>query len=86
MIVAMMLSAMTPSTNTLIAANVTRARRGTAFCVAGSAQALASFCGPAAAAVFAAVSLGMGFVLLAAILLALGLLLFRALREPVYES
>lgn len=86
LIVAMMLSAMTPSTNTLIAANVTRSRRGTAFGVAGSAQALASFAGPALAAVFAAVSLGAGFVVLAALLLALGLLLFRALREPVYES
>jgi DHA1 family multidrug resistance protein-like MFS transporter len=86
LVVAMMLSAMTPSTNTLIAANVTRSRRGTAFGIAGSAQALASFVGPAAAAIFAAVSLGLGFVLLAALLLALGLLLFRALREPVYES
>ena len=86
LLVAMVLSAMTPSTNTLIAANVTRSRRGTAFGVAGSAQALASFVGPAAAAVFAAVSLGMGFVILAGLLLALGLLLFRALREPVYES
>jgi len=38
------------------------------------------------AAVFAAVSLGLGFVVLASLLLALGLLLFRALREPVYES
>jgi len=36
--------------------------------------------------VFAAVSLGLGFVILAGLLLALGLLLFRALREPVYES
>jgi hypothetical protein len=54
--------------------------------VAGSAQALASFVGPAAAAIFAAVSLGLGFVVLAAILLALGLLLFRALKEPMYES
>ena len=86
LVVAMVLSAMTPSTNTLIAANVTRARRGTAFGVAGSAQALASFVGPAAAALFAAVSLGLGFVVLAGILLALGLLLFRTLREPVYES
>jgi DHA1 family multidrug resistance protein-like MFS transporter len=86
LVVAMVLSAMTPSTNTLIAANVTRSRRGTAFGVAGSAQALASFAGPAAAAVFAAVSLGLGFVVLASLLLALGLFLFRALREPVYES
>jgi DHA1 family multidrug resistance protein-like MFS transporter len=86
LMVAMVLSAMTPSTNTLIAANVSRERRGTAFGVAGSAQALASFVGPAAAAVFAAVSLGMGFVLLSVLLVALGLLVFRALSEPVYES
>jgi DHA1 family multidrug resistance protein-like MFS transporter len=86
LMVAMVLSAMTPSTNTLIAANVSRDRRGTAFGVAGSAQALASFVGPAAAAVFAALSLGVGFVILAGLLLALGLLLFRALREPVYAS
>lgn len=86
LMVAIVLSAMTPSTNTLIAANVTRSRRGTAFGIAGSAQALASFAGPAAAAVFAAVSLGLGFVVLSVLLLALGLLIFRALREPVYES
>jgi DHA1 family multidrug resistance protein-like MFS transporter len=86
LIVALVLSAMTPSTNTLIAANVTRSRRGTAFGVAGSAQALASFVGPAAAAVFAALSLGLGFVVLAVLLLALGLLLFTTLREPVWES
>jgi len=86
LMVAMVLSAMTPSINTLIAANVTRSRRGTAFGVAGSAQALASFVGPAAAAVFVAISMGLGFVVLAMLLLALGLLLFRTLREPVYEN
>lgn len=81
-IIALVLSAMTPAINTLIAANVSRARRGTAFGVAGSAQALATMVGPASAAIFAAVSLSGGLVGLAAVLLALGVFLLVALREP----
>ena len=82
LIIALVLSAMTPATNTLIAANVSRARRGTAFGVAGSAQALSSMVGPTAAALFAAVSFSFGFALLAGLLVAVGVLLFLALQEP----
>jgi MFS family permease len=82
LLVAMVLSAMTPTTGTLIAANSTRSRRGTAFGVASSAQALALGVGPIGAAVFAAVSLEYGFLLLAVLMLALGLLLWTRLREP----
>jgi DHA1 family multidrug resistance protein-like MFS transporter len=82
LVVAMIMSAITPTTGTLIAANSSRSRRGTAFGVAGSAQALALGAGPIAAAVFAAISLEWGFLALAALLLALGLLLQTALREP----
>jgi DHA1 family multidrug resistance protein-like MFS transporter len=82
LLVAMVMSAITPTTGTLIAANSTRSRRGTAFGVAGSAQALALGAGPIAAAAFAAVSLELGFLLLAGLLLAMGLLLQTALKEP----
>jgi DHA1 family multidrug resistance protein-like MFS transporter len=82
LLVAMVLSAITPTTNTLIAANVTRSRRGTAFGIASSAQALSFAVGPAGAAVFAAVSMQAGFVLLAGLLLGLGVLLRLCLREP----
>jgi MFS transporter, DHA1 family, multidrug resistance protein len=82
LMVATVLSAITPTTGTLIAANVTRSRRGTAFGIASSAQALSFAVGPGAAAVFAAVSLKLGFVVLAGLLFALALLLRFALREP----
>jgi DHA1 family multidrug resistance protein-like MFS transporter len=80
--IAMVLSAMTPTTSTLIAANATRARRGTAFGIASSAQAISFTVGPIGAAVFAAVSLEAGFIFLAGLLLALALLLRVSLREP----
>jgi predicted MFS family arabinose efflux permease len=81
-VVAMVLSAMTPTTSTLIAANATRARRGTAFGVASSAQALSFAVGPIGAAVFAAVSLEGGFIALSLVLLGLALLMQFKLREP----
>jgi len=80
--IAMVLSAMTPTSSTLIAANATRARRGTAFGIASSAQAISFAVGPIGAAVFAAVSLEAGFIFLAGMLLALALLLKLSLREP----
>jgi MFS family permease len=82
LVIAAMLSAMTPATNTLIAANVTRSRRGTAFGVAGSAQALSNITGPAGAAAFAAISLSAGFALLGAMLAGVGALLMTTMREP----
>jgi MFS family permease len=75
-------SAMVPALNTLIAANVRRSRRGTAFGVAGTAQALAFAVGPLAGAFFAAVSLDAGFFAVALLFLALGFVLFTWVREP----
>lgn len=77
---------MLPATNTLIAANVPRDRRGTGFGLAGSAQAAAFLVGPMGAAGFAAVSLALGFVVIGALFGALALLLFVALREPTIED
>ncbi len=80
-VISLLQAAMIPPTNSLIAGNVPRSRRGTAFGWAGSAQAVAFVVGPMGAALFAAVSLELGFVILAGILLFMaGLLLM--LREP----
>jgi MFS family permease len=81
-LISLLEAAMIPASNTLIAANVSRARRGTAFGVASSAQALAFIAGPMAAALFAAWSLDLGWALLGALFLGLALLLAAALREP----
>jgi DHA1 family multidrug resistance protein-like MFS transporter len=82
LLVALVVSAMVPALNTLIAANVVRSRRGTGFGVAASVQALSFALGPLGAAFFAAVSLNLGFGLLAFLFFALGLVLFAAVREP----
>jgi DHA1 family multidrug resistance protein-like MFS transporter len=84
-LIALIQTSMIPATNTLIAANVPRARRGTAFGVAGSAQALAFMTGPLGAALFAALSLGLSFAVMGATFVALGLLLL-AIREPRLED
>ena len=81
-LISLLQAAMIPATNTLIAANVSRSRRGTAFGIASSAQALAFIIGPMGAALFAAISLQFGFVVIAGVFLGLALLLFVALREP----
>ncbi|OAI40580.1 hypothetical protein AYO38_05765 [bacterium SCGC AG-212-C10] len=81
-VISLVQAAMLPASNTLIAANVPRARRGTAFGLAGSAQALAFMVGPMSAAFFAAASLSFGFVLLGMLFFGLGALLLLALREP----
>jgi DHA1 family multidrug resistance protein-like MFS transporter len=75
-------SAMVPALNTLIAANVRRSRRGTAFGVAATFQAGAFAVGPLAGAFFAAVSLQLGFIAMAGVFLALGFVLFTYVREP----
>ncbi len=85
-VIALVQAMMLPATNTLIAANVPRDRRGTGFGIAGSAQAAAFLVGPMGAAVFAAVSLDLGFVLIGAVCAALALLLFLRLREPAFED
>jgi MFS family permease len=76
------ISSMVPALNTLIAANVNRSRRGTAFGVAGTMQALAFAVGPLSGAAFAAVSLHLGFGVVAILFLALGFTLFTSVREP----
>ncbi len=75
-------SAMVPALNTLIASNVRRSRRGTAFGVAASFQAGAFAVGPLAGAFFASVSLDLGFFAMAGVFLALGFVLFTYVREP----
>ena len=76
------ISAMVPALNTLIAANVRRSRRGTAFGVAGTFQALAFGVGPLAGAFFAAFSLDAGFLTVAMLFLAVGFVLFSWVRAP----
>ena len=73
---------MVPATNAIIAATVRREYRGTAFGIAGSAQAVAFLIGPMAAATFAATSLSAGFGVLGLVLLAFGGVLAVTLREP----
>jgi MFS family permease len=80
-VISLLQAAMIPATNALIAGNAPRSRRGTAFGWAGSAQAVAFVAGPMGAALFAAVSLDLGFVVLAGIMLGMALLLLT-LREP----
>jgi DHA1 family multidrug resistance protein-like MFS transporter len=81
-LISLLQAAMIPATNALIAGNAPRSRRGTAFGWAGSAQAVAFFAGPMGAAVFAAVSLDLGFVVLAGIMAAMAAILLLWLREP----
>jgi DHA1 family multidrug resistance protein-like MFS transporter len=80
--ISLLQAAMIPATNSLIAGNAPRSRRGTAFGWAGSAQAVAFFAGPMGAAIFAAVSLDLGFAVLAAIMVAMAAVLLVWLREP----
>jgi MFS family permease len=82
----LLIGAMTPPNNTLIALNIPRARRGTAFGFAGSAQALSFMAGPLAAATFPAISFGTGYSLVAAATLALAALVALGLREPKEEG
>jgi DHA1 family multidrug resistance protein-like MFS transporter len=74
--------AMIPSANTLIAASISPAWRGTAFGVAGSFQALAFGLGPMSAAVFATFSLFSGFLAVGVVFLLMGGVLFLGLKEP----
>jgi len=79
-------ASMMPATNTMIALNVSRERRGTAFGIASAAQAVAFMVGPMAAAMFATFSLQAGFAAVGAVLLALALLVAVAVREPPAEK
>lgn len=80
--IALLQAAMVPATNTLIAANAPRERRGTAFGLAGGVQALAFMVGPMAAAGFAAISLTLGFAVLGVMFVLLGVMIALAVREP----
>ena len=81
LIIALVVSALVPAINTHIASSVTRSRRGTGFGIAATAQALSFGIGPGAGALFAAVSLDLGYAVTGALFLALGLVMFSAIRE-----
>ena len=85
-LISLLQAAMLPASNTLIASNVHRDRRGTAFGVAGSAQALAFIAGSMSAAWFAAMSMQIGFLILGGLFLAVGGLMVVWLREPRLED
>ena len=79
-------ASMMPATNTMIALNVSRERRGTAFGIGSAAQAIAFMVGPMGAAMFATISLKAGFVGVSIVLLALAALVALAVREPPMEK
>jgi len=83
---ALLNAAMFPATNTLIAMNVARARRGTAFGLATSAQAVGNMAGPLAAALFTATSLQLGFVVIGGLMAMLAVLIALVVKEPVAEK
>lgn len=85
-LISLLQAAMLPASNTLIASNVPRERRGTAFGIAGSAQALAFIAGPMAAAWFAAVSMTLGWLILGGLFLLVGVILMVWLREPALDT
>jgi MFS family permease len=66
----------------MIAFNVGRERRGTAFGIAAAAQALGFMVGPMTAAMFTAISLKAGFLTVSGLLLALTVVIRLAVREP----
>ncbi len=70
-----------PATNSLIAQSAHPSRRGTAFGLASSAQAVAFMVGPMAAAGFAAVSLSLGFLVVAGLFGGLAVMVALLLRD-----
>jgi DHA1 family multidrug resistance protein-like MFS transporter len=81
LVFALVNAASMPAINTLIAATVEPARRGTAFGLASSAQAVAFMAGPMGAAAFAAISLPAGFLFCAGAFLVLTALAALGIRE-----
>ena len=79
-------ASMMPATNTMIALNVSRERRGTAFGIGSAAQAIAFMVGPMSAAMFATVSLKAGFVTVSILFVVLAALIAVAVREPAVEK
>lgn len=85
-VISLLNAGMAPVTNTLIAFNVSRERRGTAFGLASGAQAVAFMAGPMMAAWFANSSLQTGFAALGLLLIALAVLMRVVIREPKQET
>lgn len=85
-IISLLQAAMIPTSNMLIAFNTSAARRGTAFGLGGSAQAISIAVGPIAAAVFIATSMQAGFAVVGLVCAALALLVHLQLREPRPEQ
>jgi len=85
-VISLLNAAMSPVTNTLIAFNVSRERRGTAFGLASGAQAAAFMVGPMAAALFATLSLETGFAILGVMLVGLAILIRLILKEPAAKE
>ncbi len=81
LVFALVNAASMPATNTLIAETVEPARRGTAFGLASSAQAVAFMAGPMAAAAFATFSLPAGFLFCAVAFAGLAALVAVATHE-----
>lgn len=81
LVFALVNAASMPATNTLIAETVEPARRGTAFGLASSAQAVAFMAGPMGAAGFAAFSLPAGFLFCAVAFAGLATLVAVATHE-----
>lgn len=81
-LISLVQAALIPASNTLIASSVHRDRRGAAFGLASSAQALAFIAGPMAAAAITAVSFRGGYSLVGILFLAVGLLVAWRIREP----
>ena len=79
-------ASMMPATNTMIALNVSRERRGTAFGIGSAAQAIAFMVGPMSAAMFATVSLKAGFATVSVLFVALAALVAFAVREPPVDK
>ena len=79
-------ASMMPATNTMIALNVSRDRRGTAFGIGSAAQAIAFMVGPMGAAMFARFSLKAGFATIGVLLLALAALVALTVREPPVDK
>ena len=75
-------ASMFPATNTLIALNTSRSRRGTAFGLASGAQAMAFMAGPMSATMFAASSLKAGFMVIGALMVVLAVVIGMFIREP----
>ena len=83
---ALLNATMFPPTNTLITLHSDKARRGTAFGLASSAQALAFVLGPVTAAVLAATSFTIGFAVIGGVMLLLAVMIGVLVREPAVRA